>query len=181
MSRKADTSPSASRARFVELSGADVFVAVDANQILDQVEGFLASLGPAPEPPPRALGAVLAVAGPGAVAKSLSAGRQARTPDGKTVIVYDGPAGAIRDALSVLNGPQGRQTRFGLQIAEVPRTGPMIDGPGVDAAVGLAERAAPGQLLVSPAVRDLVAGSGLSLMPAGDDAYRPTLATQPSA
>jgi class 3 adenylate cyclase len=92
--------------------------------------------------------------------------------------VYDGPAAAIRDALSILNGPQGRGIRFGLQMAEVPRTGPVVDGPGVEAALGLAQRAAPGQLLVSPAVRDLVAGSGLSFALAGQDAYRasePTL------
>jgi hypothetical protein len=166
-------------ARFVELSGADHFVAIDANQILDQVEGFLADLGSAPAPP-RALGAVLAVAGSGTVARSLWAGRAAHTPDGQTVIVYDGPAAAIRDALSVLSGPQGGRARFGLQIAEVPRTGPVVDGPGVEVAVGLADRAAPGQLLVSPTVRDLVAGSGLSLAPAGDGAYRPALPTPTS-
>lgn len=166
-------------AQFVELSGTDHFVAVDANQILDQVEGFLANLGSAPAPP-RALAAVLAVAGPGAVAGSLSGGRDAHTSNGQTVIVYDGPAAAIRDALSVLSGPHGGRTRFGLQIAEVPRTGPVVDGPGVDAAVGLADRAVPGQMLVSPAVRDLVAGSGFSLVPAGDDAYQPALPTPTS-
>jgi hypothetical protein len=151
-------------ARFVELAGADHFVAVDANQILDQVETFLADLGSAPATP-RALSAVLAVAGPVTAARSLLAGRTAHTPDGQTVIVYDGPAAAIRDALSVLSGPQSRGTRFGLQIAEVPQTGPVVDGPGVEAALGLAERAAPGQLLVSPAVRDLVAGSDLASWP----------------
>ena len=88
--------------------------------------------------------------------------------------MYDGPAAAIRDALSVLSGPLGRSTGFGLQIAEVPRTGPVVDGPGVEGAVGLAERAVPGQLLVSPVVRDLVASTGLSFSPAADDAYLPT-------
>ena len=161
-------------ARFVELAGADHFVAVGANQILDQVQGFLAGLGSAASPP-RVLGAVLAVAGPAAALALLSAGRAAHTPDGQAAIVYDGPAAAIRDALAVLGGPQGRGTRLGLQIAEVPRTGPVVDGPGVEAAVGLAKRAAPGQLLVSPAVRDLVADAGLSFTLVGDDAYRPGL------
>jgi hypothetical protein len=159
-------------AQFVELSGANHFVAIDANQSLDQVERFLADLESVPATR-RALGAVLAVAGPVNVAGRLFAGRAARTPDGQTVIVYDGPAAAIRDALSSLSGPQGRAIRFGLQIAEVPRTGSVVDGPGVEAALGLAQRAAPGQLLVSPAVRDLVADSGLSFVPAGQDAYRP--------
>ena len=167
-------------AQFVELSGADHFVAVDANQILDRVEGFLADLGSMPAPP-RALCVVLAVGGPGAVAESLSAGRAAHTPEGQTVVVYDGPAAAIRDALSVLSGPGGMGARFGLQIAEVPRTGPVVDGPGVEAAVGLADRAAPGQLLLSSTVRDLVAGSGLSLLPAGEGIYRPALPTSSPA
>jgi pimeloyl-ACP methyl ester carboxylesterase len=158
-------------ARFVDLTGADHFVAVDADQILDPVEEFLTDVGSMPTSP-RALGAVLAVAGPDEVARALS-GRAARTPDGRTVIVYDGPAAAIRDALSILDGPEGGRTRFGLQIAEVPRTGPVVDGTGVEFAVGLADRAAPGQILVSPTIRDLVADSGLSLVPAGDGAYQP--------
>jgi pimeloyl-ACP methyl ester carboxylesterase/DNA-binding winged helix-turn-helix (wHTH) protein len=161
-------------ARFVELAGADHFVAVDANQILDPVEEFLADLGSAPETP-RSLGAVLAIVGPVTMAGSLLAGRMAHTPGGQTVIVYDGPAAAIRDAMSLLSDPFWQGTRFGLQIAEVPRTGPLVDGPGVEGALGLAERAAPGQLLVSPVVRDLVAGSGICFTPAGEDAYQPTV------
>ncbi len=163
-------------ARFVGLPGADHFVAVDANQIVDRVEEFLADLGSA-SAPASALAAVLAVAGPRAVVGALPAGRAVYTRDGRTAIVYDGPAAAIRDALSVLGGPQGRGTRFGLQIAEVPRIGLVVDGPGIEAAVGLAEKAAPGQLLVSPLVRDLVAGSDLSFAPVGDDAFRPALPT----
>jgi hypothetical protein len=159
-------------ARFVELSGADHFVAVDANQILDHVASFLVGLGSV-SAGPRVLAAVLAVAGSTTMAESPSAGRTAHTPDGRTVIVYDGPAAAIRDALSTLSSPRGVDARLGLQIAEVPRTGAVVDGPGVEAALRLAERAAPGQVLVSPAVRDLVADSGLSFTPAGHDAYRP--------
>jgi pimeloyl-ACP methyl ester carboxylesterase len=166
-------------ARFVELSGADHFVAVNANQILEPVQRFLYELGAA-SVTPRALGAVLAVlggdeAGAGAAATSgvasLSRGRAAATPEGHPVVVYDGPAAAIRDALALLGGV-GATPRLGLQIAEVPRTGPTVDGPGVAGAVRLAERARPGELLVSPAVRDLVAGSPLSLVAVGADAYR---------
>src|SRR4029453_5195238 len=73
-------------ARFVELPGADHFVAVNANQILDQVARFLDDVGPAPVAP-RALGAVLAVAGLD-TAGLPSRGRTAETPEGHTVIVY---------------------------------------------------------------------------------------------
>ena len=46
-----------------------------------------------------------------------------------------------------------------------------------DAGHVLADRAAPGQLLVSPAVRDLVADTGLSFVPAGEGAYRAAVPT----
>jgi len=58
--------------------------------------------------------------------------------------------------MSVLSGQSG-DSRCGLQIAEVPRTGSMVDGPGVETAVRLAERAAPGQLLVAPALATVAA------------------------
>jgi pimeloyl-ACP methyl ester carboxylesterase len=166
-------------ARFVELSGADHFVAVDSNQILDPVASFLADLGSV-SAASRVLAAVLGVAGSTAVAASLSAGRTAHTHDGRTVIVYEGPGAAIRDALSTLSGPHGGDARLGLQIAEVAPTGSVVDGPGVEAALGLAGRAAPGQLLVSPAVRDLVGDSGLSFAPAGPGAYQPVSCAPPS-
>jgi hypothetical protein len=171
-------------ARFVELSGADHFVAVDANQILDPVADFLDRLGSVPATP-RALAAVLAVAGPDVVryvdvAGLLPKGRAASTPAGRIVVVYDGPAAAIRDGLSVLGGPHGRSTGFGLQIAEVPCTG-IVEGPGVETALRLADCAKPGQLLMSSAVRDLVAGSGLPLVRAGGDAYRAAVPAAVSA
>ena len=163
-------------AQFVELPGADHFVAVNANQILEHVTQFLRELGSA-SVTPRALGAVLAVLGRDEAVASLSRGRAAHTPEGHPVVVYDGPAAAIRDALSLPTEPPGAGPRLGLQIAEVPRTGPIVNGPGVEGAVRLAERAMPGQLLVSSAVRDLVAGSRLSLVAAGDRAYRASLPT----
>jgi pimeloyl-ACP methyl ester carboxylesterase len=163
-------------ARFVELSGADHFVAVNANQILDQVAQFLRELGSAPVTP-RALGAVLAVCGSDEAVVSLSGGRAAHTPEGFPVVVYDGPAAAIRDAMALLAEPPGKGLRLGLHIAEVPRAGPTVDGLGVVGAVRLAEHALPGQLLVSPVVRDLVAGSRLAFEPAGDGAYRVALPT----
>ena len=161
-------------ARFVELSGADHFVAVNANQILDQVTPFLRELGSATVAP-RALGAVLAVFGPAETVAALAGGRAAHTPEGNPVVVYDGPAAAIRDALALRTEPPGEGSRMGLQIAEVQRAGAIVDGPGVEGAVRLAERAMPGQLLVSPAVRDLVAGTHVALVPAGDDAYQAAL------
>jgi pimeloyl-ACP methyl ester carboxylesterase/DNA-binding winged helix-turn-helix (wHTH) protein len=153
-------------ATFAELPGADHFVALDADQILDRVADFLAGLR-AEVTPETALGAVLAIRG---ATPELSASRLARTPSGTVVAVYDGPATAIRDALAA-----GRtDSRFGLHIAEIPRAGSVVDGPGVAVAEQLADRAETGQLLLSATVRDLVAGSGIALNPAAD-AYTPAL------
>jgi pimeloyl-ACP methyl ester carboxylesterase len=154
-------------ARFVELAGADHFVAVDGDQILDQVETFLAEAPPDPAPE-RALAAVLATNGdvlPGSGARAV------QTPGGRPVVVFDGPAAAMRTVQTMAAGHGG----FGLNIAEVPRTGSTVDGPGVDLAVALADRAEPGQLLVSSTVRDLIAGSGIPLVPAGEGAFQPAL------
>ncbi|GIJ72143.1 alpha/beta fold hydrolase [Virgisporangium ochraceum] len=150
-------------ARFVELAGADHFVAIDAHQILDRVEAFLGDLTSAPAPA-RALAAVLAVAGDGA---RPSGGRAGRTPGGRDVVVFDGPATAIREVTGLL----GAATAFGLDIAEVPLSGSTVDGAGVDSAVSLADRAGPGRLLVSATVRDLVAGADPGLRPAGDGTH----------
>jgi hypothetical protein len=105
----------------------------------------------------------------GAVAGSLAAGRPASTPAGRAVVVYDGPAAAIRDAQLAWVAGRAGGLRLGLQIAEVPRTGPVVDGPGVRGGQGsgLATGRAPGQLLVSATVHDLVGGSGLPLRARG--------------
>jgi pimeloyl-ACP methyl ester carboxylesterase/DNA-binding winged helix-turn-helix (wHTH) protein len=152
---------------FVELSGADHFVAIDANQILDPVADFLDGLH-SPAPPATALAAILAITGP---VPALSAGRLVHTPTGTPIAVYGGPAAAIRDVLQVL----GADTGFGLHIAEIPRDSSVAAGPAVAFAESLAARAGPGQLLLSATVRDLVAGSGLVLTDAGDGAFRPAL------
>jgi pimeloyl-ACP methyl ester carboxylesterase len=157
-------------ARFVELPGADHFVAVDPDQILDQVEAFLAD-APAEEPPERALAAVLAVAGEDAdaVAATLAAAgaRAGRTPEGRPVAVYDGPATALRAAARYL-GERPRAVAMGLHIAEIVRRGERVDGPGVAAAVALADLAPVADLWASRTVHDLVAGSGVALQPCGE-------------
>ncbi|GLY96181.1 alpha/beta fold hydrolase [Actinoplanes sp. NBRC 103695] len=149
-------------ARFVELPGADHFVAIDSHQILDPIAAFLTSLGPT-RPPDLALRAVLAIRGtvpPLAVPVT-------RTPAGVPVAIYDGPATAIRD---MLTKPLG-DARLGLHIAEIARDGAVVSGPGVDEAVRLASLAAPGHFLASVTVRDLVAASGIALVAAGDGVF----------
>jgi hypothetical protein len=158
-------------ARLVELPGDDHFVSGDPDQILDPVETFLAEAS-APAPSALALAALLVPAGPdaGDVAVDLGAGavRRARTGSGRQVLVYDGPATAIRAGMRYLAENPRRRTGMGVHVAEVPRRGERIDGYGVAAAVALAELAPPAELWASATVRDLVAGSGLLLQPRGE-------------
>lgn len=157
-------------ARYVELSGEDHFVAVDPDQILDPVESFLGGV-PVAAPPTFALAAILAIAGDAAEdAIDLLAGaggRVGRTATGRPLVLYDGPASAIRCGLSYLHEPPGAELRLGLHIGEVPRQGGRIEGYGEDASLALAELAPPGQLWASATVRDLVAGSGVRLEACG--------------
>jgi pimeloyl-ACP methyl ester carboxylesterase len=158
-------------ARLVELPGDDHFVSGDPDEILDPVEAFLAET-PAPAPSALALAALLVPAGPdaGRVAVDLGAGavRRARTGSGRQVLVYDGPATAIRAGMRYLAENPRRRTGMGVHVAEVPRRGERVDGYGVAAAVALAELAPPAELWASATVRDLVAGSGLLLQPRGE-------------
>jgi hypothetical protein len=157
-------------ARFVELPGADHFVAVDPDQILDQVESFLAATPD--DPAPRsALAAVLAVAGPGAAGAVAGlrsgGGRPGCTPAGDALVVFDGPATALRAAADELARVERPPVRMGLHIAEVPVDTAVLDGPGVRVSSALAELASDHQLIASSAVRDLVAGTGIELQPCG--------------
>lgn len=168
-------------AEFVELSGADHFVAVDPDQILEPVERFLSAL-PDESAPASALAAVLAVSGPAAeeAAGSLASrgGRPRRTPDGTPVVLYDGPATAIRSATAYLDSALAGEVGLGLHIGEVPRSDEPVRGPGADVSTVLAAAAPMGQLWTSITVRDLIGGSDLVLepvmaAPGGHPAFRP--------
>jgi len=77
---------------------------------------------------------------------------------------FDGPAraircaGVIRDAVRAI----GVEVRCGLHTGECERTGEKLAGIAVHTGARVAGLAAPGEVLVSQTVRDLVAGSGLT-------------------
>jgi DNA-binding winged helix-turn-helix (wHTH) protein/esterase/lipase len=153
-------------ARLQLLSGDDHLICGDPDQILDAIEAFLADLPQAGPEPVRALAAVAAVADEEAdvlVTELASAGgRLRRDRDGRAVVLFDGPARAVRAGLAHL---ASRSARLGLAIAEVPRDSEQVDGPGVAAAVRLAATAPPGSLVVSSTVGTLLAASGAVLEP----------------
>ncbi|MEV0291749.1 alpha/beta fold hydrolase [Kribbella sp. NPDC050820] len=157
-------------ARLELLEGADHFVSGNPDQILDPIERFVADL-PKTVGRPVALTAVTAPAGPsaGELVSSLVAagGRRCAGPDSRAVVLFDGPATAVRAGLALLHPAD----TLGVAIAEVPRDAIELDAYGVQVAIGLADEAPPGSLWITPGVRDLLAGSGVATEPA-DSVFR---------
>jgi DNA-binding SARP family transcriptional activator/pimeloyl-ACP methyl ester carboxylesterase/class 3 adenylate cyclase len=181
-------------ARFVELPGADHFVAIDADQILDAVEPFLTECGAAPLPAHRDRSLVTLliteVVGP---TKAAARGDRAwldlverhhevvrgeltrfrgheldASGDG-TLATFDGPARAVRCATAAVRAlrPLGLDVRAGVHTGEVEVHGDRVRGVAVQIAERVAAEAAPGEVLVSQTVDDLVAGSGLEFADRG--------------
>jgi class 3 adenylate cyclase len=173
-------------ARFVELAG-DVHVPViDADQILDEVEEFLTGTRPAREPD-RVLATVLftdivgssqraaelgdrawreLLAGHhAAVRRQLERfqGREVDTAGDGFLATFDGPARAVRcgSAIREAVGELGLEVRAGLHTGEVELADGKVTGIAVHTGARVAALAAPGEVLVSSTVKDLVAGSGI--------------------
>jgi class 3 adenylate cyclase len=83
---------------------------------------------------------------------------------------FDGPARAIRCARHVRDALQiqGLDVRSGLHAGEVVRRGDGISGIAVHIASRVGALAAPGEVLVTRTVRDLVAGSGIAFEERGE-------------
>jgi class 3 adenylate cyclase len=80
------------------------------------------------------------------------------------VAVFDDPGAAITCAMSVAEaaGDLGLKTRAGVHAGQVEVSGEKYSGVAVHTAARVAARAAPGEVLVSETVRQLLAGSGLA-------------------
>lgn len=91
-------------------------------------------------------------------------GREIHTAGDGFLAAFDGPAraircaGAIRDAVRSI----GLEVRCGLHTGECELVGEDLAGIAVHIGARVASLAAPGEVLVSQTVRDLVAGSGLT-------------------
>ncbi|MEU4295267.1 alpha/beta fold hydrolase [Kribbella sp. NPDC026596] len=154
-------------ARLELLEGDDHFVTGNPDQILDPIERFVRDL-PAPAGHAVALAAVAVPAGPGAgdlTAGLVAArGRRRSGPGGRPVVLFDGPATAVRAGLAQVHSTD----KLGVAIAEVPGDETELDAYGVQVAIALADQAAPGSLWLTSAVRDLLAGSGVVTEFAGE-------------
>jgi pimeloyl-ACP methyl ester carboxylesterase len=161
-------------ARFVELDGADHFVAVDPDQILDPVEEFVHGLqGSAPAE--TSLTTLLAVhvdrhidvawlSGILRATLDQYRGVPAVAADTKVLATFDGPARAVRCGLAFVERATAANldVSVGLHTAEVARRGARVDGEGVALAQAIADRARAGEVWVSSTLRDLAAGAELS-------------------
>jgi class 3 adenylate cyclase len=176
-----------SGARYVELTGADHLPTVgDQEALLDEVEEFLVGSRGA-HGAERALATILFtdIVGSTETAARLGdrrwrdllehhdatvrrelavhRGREVKTMGDSFLATFDGPARAIRCATAI-NGDLSRsgvEIRSGIHSGEVETIGGDVGGMAVNIGARVGALAAPGEVLVSSTVRELVVGSGI--------------------
>jgi pimeloyl-ACP methyl ester carboxylesterase len=176
-------------ARYVELDGGDHWPWAGAQEpVLKEIEAFVKSLG---ERSTSALDRVLAtvmftdVVDSTAHAATLGdrrwrevrgahdrivrdhvsrlRGHEVKTMGDGFLVTFDGPARGVLCAREICAGmrPLGIDVRAGLHTGEIELDGDDISGIAVAIGARVGALAAPGEVLVSSTVRDLVVGSGL--------------------
>jgi class 3 adenylate cyclase/pimeloyl-ACP methyl ester carboxylesterase len=179
-------------AKFVELPGGDHWVAFSAMAIEDIIE-FLTGERPEVEVD-RILTTLLFTDIVGSTQRAASLGDQRwrslldahdrtvrdqlRRFRGKEINTtgdgflasFDGPARAIRCALAISDAtrPLGIELHLGLHTGECEVRGDDLGGLTVHIAARVGASAAPGEVLVSSTVKDLVAGSGIEFVDRGE-------------
>lgn len=100
---------------------------------------------------------------------ATSRGREVNTLGDGFLATFDGPARAIHCAHAILDRVRGLglDVRAGLHTGECDLSGEDIGGIAVTIASRVADLAAPGEVLVSSTVKDLVAGSGIRFVERG--------------
>jgi len=174
-------------AKFLELPGPDHLPWVgDQGEVVDEIEEFLTGIRPAPQLD-RMLATVLFTDIVGSTERAASLGDKAwrdvldqhhasvrrelghfrgqeisTTGDG-FLATFDGPARAVRCAVAIRDRlrESGLEVRAGVHTGECERMGDNIGGLAVHIGSRVAGLAAPGEVLASSTVKDLVAGSGI--------------------
>jgi class 3 adenylate cyclase len=175
-------------AKLVELPGVDHLPYVgDSEAVLAEVEEFLTGMRPPPDPD-RILATVLFtdIVGSTELASRVGdrewvqllrrhheiirrhlahfRGREMDTAGDGFFAVFDGPARSIRCAQAVVDELFNElkiRVRVGIHTGEIELLGSNARGLAVHIGARVAALAAPGEVLVSSTVRDLVAGSGI--------------------
>jgi pimeloyl-ACP methyl ester carboxylesterase len=94
-------------------------------------------------------------------------GREIELTGDHLFATFDGPARAIRCALAIADAAArlGLRVKGGLHTGECEVLGPTISGATVRHGEAVARLATFGEVLISPTVKDLVAGSGIEFEP----------------
>jgi class 3 adenylate cyclase len=185
-------------ARYVELDGRDHFPWVgDVRTVVHEIEHFLTGASHVEEPD-RVLATVLFtdIVGSTELASALGdrawrtkldqhdaavrevlgrhRGVEVKTTGDGFLATFDGPGRAIRcaAALHAAVAPLGLQLRAGLHTGEIEVRGSDVGGIAVHVAARVLAAAAPGEVLVSRTVTDLVAGSGIRFARRGTHALK---------
>jgi class 3 adenylate cyclase len=173
-------------ARYIELPGADHVPWIDADQIVDHIAEFLTGARGTTEAG-RILSTMLFTDLVASTARASElgdhrwsdtlelhnqavrseiarfAGEEINTTGDGFLALFDGPARAVRCAITVRDrvANLGMHIRAGVHTAEIVRAGKDVRGIGVHVAARVAAAAGPDEVLVSATTKDLVAGSGL--------------------
>jgi pimeloyl-ACP methyl ester carboxylesterase len=174
------------RSRFIEFDGGDHLpFSGNQDELLDEIEQFLQSVEFDAQPE-RVLATVLAFdcgleTQPRLrtqLVREVGWFRGVLIPEGSGALIrasFDGPARAVRCAAALVRHAQRAAcpARAALHTGEcMVIQGQIGAGPAVDRAEALAREAPAGEVWITAAVRDLLAGSGLRLEPVGRGIFR---------
>jgi class 3 adenylate cyclase/pimeloyl-ACP methyl ester carboxylesterase len=192
-----DVVPRIPGVRSVALSGEDWWGIFLSPELVDEVESFVAGQAP-PEVPDTVLATLLFTDIVGSTSRAAELGDQrwrellarhhalvrrelARfrgeerdTAGDGFFATFDGPARAIRCAQELAQGVRalGLELRAGLHTGECELHDGKVAGIAVSIGARVVSHAAPGEVLVTGTVKDLVAGSGLAFERRGDQALK---------
>src|SRR5262249_16961250 len=87
---------------------------------------------------------------------------------------FDGPARAVRCASSIVDALRrlGIDARAGVHTGEIERSDAGVRGIAVRVGARIAASAAPGEVLVSSTVKDIVVGSAIAFEERGEHVLR---------
>jgi DNA-binding NarL/FixJ family response regulator len=105
---------------------------------------------------------------------TLHGGREIKTTGDGFLALFDGPARAIRCAVAIREAlhAEGVDVRIGLHSGEVELRGEDVGGIAVNLGARVAATAAPGEIVVSSTVRDLVVGSDITFVDRGEHSLK---------